>query len=51
MIREGEDEVGDGRLRRNESSDGEKKGRWNIWCTWFVIAEFKFVDINEESTI
>ena len=25
MIREGEDEVGDGRLRRNESSDGEKK--------------------------
>ena len=50
MRREGENEVGDVRLRRNVLSVGGKKVGGSIWFVLFVTAA---VDIcfNEESTI
>ena len=50
MMREGENEVGDVRLRRNGLSDSGKKVGGSIWFVLFVTAAFD-VCFNEESTI
>ena len=50
MMREGENEVGDVRLRRNGLSVGGKKVGGSIWFVLFVTAAVD-VCFNEESTI
>ena len=50
MIREGENEVGDVRLRRNGLSVGAKKVGRSIWFVLFVTAAVD-VSFNEESKI
>ena len=50
MMREGENEVGDVRLRRNGLSVGEKKVDGSMWFVLFVTAAVD-VCFNEESTI